>query len=177
MNLLLHFYLNLLLTVAAGAEIPQTTQRATPPGNVCTVWVFLDPECPICQSYTLTLRQMHEKYASRGVTFRGLYASPVIKKRDIRDFHKTYKVPFPGETDRNYLHARRWNATVTPEVVVTSPIGEVLYRGAIDNWYYALGRNRPEPTEHYLKDALDAVLGGNPVVKKSTKAVGCLMNF
>ncbi len=119
---------------------------------------------------------MHETYADRGVTFRGVYTSPVIKKRDIKNFHKKYKIPFPGEIDRKYALDEHWDASVTPEVVMTSPIGEVLYQGAIDNWYYALGKNRPEPTEQYLKNALDAFLAGQPIEQKRTKAVGCMMN-
>jgi hypothetical protein len=141
-----------------------------------TVWVFLDPECPICQSYTRTLRTLHEQYASDQVLFRGVYDSPVIRKKEIKRFHQTYKLPFSGEVDRDYALAQRWNASVTPEVVVTSKNGEVLYRGAIDNWYYALGKNRPEPTEHYLQDALEAIRGEYPILKKQTEAVGCLMN-
>lgn len=142
-----------------------------------TVLVFLDPECPICQSYTRTLRTLHQQYASDSVLFRGVYDSPVIKKREIRRFHKTYNVPFEGEIDRNYALAKRWGVTVTPEVVVTNARGEMIYRGAIDNWYYALGKNRPEPTEHYLQDALAAILGKYPILKKQTEAVGCLMNW
>lgn len=93
----------------------------------CTVWLFLDPECPICQAYTLTLRRMYENYADRGVKVQGIYTSPVIRKREIRNFHKKYKIPFPGEIDKKYALAQRWEANVTPEVVVTSPIGQVLY--------------------------------------------------
>ncbi len=145
-------------------------------GLQCTVWLFLDPECPICQSYTLTLRKMHEEYADQGVKFQGVYTSPVIRKREIKNFHEKYKIPFPGEIDKGYSLANRWDTTVTPEVVMTSPIGQILYQGAIDNWYYALGKNRPEPTEHYLKDALDAFLAGKTIEKKRTEAVGCLIN-
>lgn len=122
------------------------------------------------------MRNIYESYASRGVIFRALYTSSVINKRAIKNFHEKYKIPFAGEIDKRCRQAERWDATVTPEVVVTSPIGQVLYQGAIDNWYYALGKNRPEPTEHYLKDALDAFLAGKPIEKKRTEAVGCLMN-
>jgi len=165
-------YLNLILA-GASAEATQLQPKELPE---CTVWLFLDPECPICQSYTLRMRNIYESYASRGVAFRALYTSPVINKRAIKNFHEKYNIPFAGEVDKRYRQAERWDATVTPEVVVTSPIGQVLYQGAIDNWYYALGKNRPEPTEHYLKDALDAFLAGKPIEKKRTKAVGCLMN-
>ena len=159
----------------SGRSLP-ATEVGRLPGDTYTVWVFLDPECPICQSYTRTLRTLHERYSSKTVIFRGIYDSPVIKKREIKRFHHTYHLPFAGEIDRNYTLASRWNATVTPEVVVTAPNGEVLYRGAIDNWYYALGKNRFEPTEHYLKDALEAIRGRYPILRKQTEAVGCLMN-
>lgn len=119
---------------------------------------------------------MHEEYADQGVKFQGVYTSPVIRKREIKNFHEKYKIPFPGEIDKGYSLANRWDTTVTPEVVMTSPIGQILYQGAIDNWYYALGKNRPEPTEHYLKDALDAFLAGKTIEKKRTEAVGCLIN-
>lgn len=168
-----------MLFILSGAPSEGSVSKlkgGTPPDTQYIIWVFLDPECPICQSYTRTLRTLHQLYASDQVLFRGVYDSPVIKKREIRRFHQTYNLPFPGEIDKNYALARRWNATVTPEVVVTATSGEVLYRGAIDNWYYALGKNRPEPTEHYLKDALEAIRGRYPILKKQTEAVGCLMN-
>ena len=119
---------------------------------------------------------LHQQYASDSVLFRGIYDSPVIRKSEIKRFHKTYNLPFGGEIDRDYALAKRWGATVTPEVVVMNARGEMLYRGAIDNWYYALGKNRPEPTEHYLKDVLEAIRGSYPILKKQTEAVGCLMN-
>ncbi len=141
-----------------------------------TVLIFLDPECPISQAYTLTLRKLHEQYATKGVAFKGIYDSAPLKKRDIRRFHQKYQLPFSGLKDKEYTIARRYGATITPEVVLINEMENVLYRGAIDNWYYALGKNRTEPTEYYLKDALEATLGHYPIVKKQTQAVGCLMN-
>lgn len=142
-----------------------------------TVWVFLDTECPICQSYTLTLRTLHQEYSSKGILFRGIYTSPTVKRSTIRKFQKNYQLSFPGEIDQDYALARRWDVNVTPEVVLTGSKGEVLYRGAIDNWYYALGKNRPQPTEHYLKDALSAVVSNRPIMTQRTEAIGCLMNL
>ena len=153
------------------------TRPTAPQSPDCTVWMFLDPECPICQSYTLTLRKLHADYADKGVSFRAVYASGYIKRKAIRRFHKTYQLPFPAERDPDLSLARRWQATVTPEVVVTSPLGEVLYQGAIDDWYFSLGKNRTEPTAHYLRDALESIQKGEPVARKRTEAVGCLLNI
>jgi len=53
--------------------------------------------------------------------------------------------------------------------------GQTAYQGAIDDWYVALGKHRPEARLHYLRDALDAVLAGNAVAIVKTEAVGCLV--
>ena len=48
------------------------------------------------------------------------------------------------------------------------------YRGAVDD-QYAVGAAKPAPTEHYLKDALDAVLAGRTPEPARTEAPGCLV--
>ncbi|WP_262918479.1 redoxin domain-containing protein [Telluribacter sp. SYSU D00476] len=141
-----------------------------------TVWLFMDPECPISQAYTLRLRSMVEEYKNEAVQFQAVYPSYTLKPKDIRRFHQKYGLPFPGQKDNGYQLSDRLDATVTPEAVVTDAQGQVVYRGAIDNWYYALGRNRTEPTEHYLKDALDAALQGLPVQRARTQPIGCMIN-
>jgi hypothetical protein len=164
-----------LLTVCALTSF--SPQKKSSPPQTYSVWVFLDPECPVSQSYTLTLRKIYSQYTKQGVAFRGIYPSPAIKKADIERFHRAYQLPFSGEEDPGYALARRYRATTMPEVVLINAKGEVLYRGAIDNWYYALGKNRPAPTEHYLKNALDAALGGYPIMVRQTEAIGCLINY
>lgn len=169
-------YLFFLVCIGVGQVAISQSLGQVKPAAKATVLIFLDPECPISQAYTLTLRKLHQQYAIEGVVFRGIYDSAPLKKRDIRRFHQKYQLPFTGLKDTDYALARKYGATITPEVVVINEMESVLYRGAIDNWYYALGKNRTEPTELYLKDALDAILGVYPIVTKQTQAVGCLMN-
>ena len=61
------------------------------------------------------------------------------------------------------------------EPFVMQADGRVRYQGAIDDWYVALGKHRPEATQHYLRNALDAVLAGKEVAIVKTEAVGCLV--
>lgn len=165
------YFFAIWLTALFPAPAPLAVE-ATP-----TVWVFLDPECPICQSYTRTLRELHSQFGEKNVTFRAVYTSPGITKGDIERFQKKYRLPILWTIDQDYALAKRWKATTTPEVVVTTAIGAVQYQGAIDNWYYALGKNRPKPTENYLLDALTEITSGQPVSRKNTQAVGCLINY
>ena len=53
--------------------------------------------------------------------------------------------------------------------------GDVLYRGRIDNLYAALGQKRPRATTRDLREALDAILAGQPVPHATNQAVGCLI--
>jgi hypothetical protein len=36
---------------------------------------------------------------------------------------------------------------------------------------------KPAATEHYLRDALDALLAGRPIEVPRREALGCLINF
>ena len=53
-------------------------------------------------------------------------------------------------------------------------VGDVLYRGRIDDNYAAFGKKRASARQHDLIDALDALATGRPVKFKETKAIGVL---
>jgi hypothetical protein len=65
--------------------------------------------------------------------------------------------------------------TVTPEAAVFDTKGQLVYHGAIDNWYVNIGVARPAPTKHFLEDALTAVLNGRKPEITSARAVGCFI--
>ena len=47
--------------------------------------------------------------------------------------------------------------------------------GRIDDIYTELGKRRAEPSKRDLRDALTAVLKGQPVAESRTKAIGCFI--
>ncbi len=51
----------------------------------------------------------------------------------------------------------------------------MVYQGAVDNRYAAVGRKKTQATEAPLQDAIAAVLSGKPVAVASTTPVGCLL--
>ena len=79
----------------------------------------------------------------------------------------------PAAIDATREVATAAGASVTPTAVVVERGGGVRYRGRIDNLYAALGRTRRTVTDHYLRDALDAVIAGEPVLVPETPAIGC----
>src|SRR5688572_18558213 len=71
-----------------------------------SVFVFLLPDCPACENYTLTLNKMAEKYASAGIQFYGVFP-PFITSAEIEKFRSDYHITFPLLMDynRELLHA------------------------------------------------------------------------
>ena len=64
----------------------------------------------------------------------------------------------------------------TSEVFVIDPkTWKLAYRGPMDD---RLSYERQRPAQHhYLTDALDALLAGQPVKTPKADGVGCLVNF
>jgi peroxiredoxin len=138
---------------------------------------FLDPECPISNAYMKEIKSIYADFSAKGVTFQAFFPMSTVTDQDIKAFLKKYNATFPGSTDPDLQKAKRYQATVMPEVVLLNSAGMVVYRGAIDDWYYGLGKSRPKATEFYLRNAIEATLDGNQVLKSRTEAYGCLINM
>ena len=140
-----------------------------------TAVVFLSPECPLCKNYSLTLNQLKKKHGNE-VRFYGVVPGKTYSQEEIRQFADEYKLSFPVLIDREKEYTNRVQATVTPEVVVFRQSGEVVYRGAIDDWVQALGKKKAQPEQHYLEEAIVRYLQKKEVVVKKTTPIGCLIN-
>ncbi|TAD84393.1 MAG: hypothetical protein EAY75_13215 [Bacteroidetes bacterium] len=140
-----------------------------------SVWIFISPECPMCQNYAPTLKALKKAFENK-VQFIGIIPGRAYTQTEIERYRKTYKIDFPVVVDSAFAISSKIKATVTPEVFVINETGQLAYRGAIDNWLYDLGKKRRAPTQHFLKDALAAVVAGQSVTKSKTTAKGCLIN-
>lgn len=136
------------------------------------VAVFISSECPISQKYIATLNEIYRKYGDEPSLQWQFVLTDKIKRKELQAFVREYNVGFPLVKDdsRNSWSAQ-FMASVTPQVVIKDD--EVLYSGAIDNWFYGLGQYRQVITEHYFIDALDRVLNGEIPSIRQTEAVGC----
>lgn len=145
--------------------------------NKATVLVFLSPTCPLCQKYSLTLRNLAADYAPKGVAFYGIAPGKNYTNTEFNDYATEYLIKFPILTDPKLKLTKKLNATITPEVVVFNARGQVVYQGKIDNWYESIGTRRSVITEHYLADALEATLANTQPKVTKTTAVGCFISF
>lgn len=140
-----------------------------------TVLFFICHDCPISNAYSPEINRIYKKYNPKNIGFYAVYAESGIPLNVERQHAKDFGYAFPAIADSSYLLATRVGATVTPEAVVVSRTGKILYRGRIDDTYASLGVRRAEATVHDLRNAIDQVLAGHPVLPSTTQAIGCFI--
>lgn len=154
----------------AGARhlVPDTRAKAT-------VLIFAAHDCPVSNQYAPEIRRICQTYKARGVAFYLVYAEPKLTTMAAKSHWKSFGYTIPAVIDTGFALTKKMGATATPEAVILSPKGDVLYRGRIDDLYFDFGQRRAQPTSPDLRLALDAVLSGRPVARRFTKVIGCFI--
>lgn len=145
--------------------------------HAAAVLVFLSPECPLSETYTLTLRELHSRYKEDQIGFYGVVSGKGVTVAAIENFRKTYQLDFPILLDTDYALCGVLNPRVTPEVFLLDPWGGVKYRGAIDDRVEALGKLKAVASTEYLNEALEKWLMTEPFWPIETIAIGCLIEI
>ena len=143
-------------------------------GESVHVVIFITHDCPIANSYAPTLKRLMARYPSRSVVFYLVHVDPDLDVTTARKHARDYEYRCPVLLDPEHRVVQALDARVTPEAMVLSHSG-VHYRGRIDDLYVDLGKRRTVPSQHDLRDAIDAVLAGQPVAVHHTHAVGCFI--
>lgn len=136
------------------------------------VIVFMAAECPISQKYAPILSEVKQQYPK--VSFLSVFTK-WDKSETIQDYLNNYPLSMPVLRDKKNGLVGKIDARITPEAFLFDKNGVLIYRGAIDNWFYALGKYRPEATERYLVDAIQQFFKNEPIKIKQTDAVGCII--
>lgn len=144
--------------------------------HVATVLIFLLPDCPIANGYAPEITRLHQAYKDQGIRFVLVYSDRDITQEKVTAHRADYRHTSEAVIDTKLSLAKLTGATITPEAVVLSPKGAVLYRGRIDDRFPAYGKRREKPTTTELRDALDAMLAGKPIVVARSQAVGCFLD-
>lgn len=143
--------------------------------NKASIIVFFDIECPICQKYTKLLKEINQKYDSQGVKVYLVYPHKSIDKAAFKTFKKEYQFDLPIYFDNKRKLLHQLKGSVTPEAFLLNNQGKIIYHGAIDNWFYSLGKNRAQATENYLLEAIEALQKGEDVKIAYHEPIGCAL--
>lgn len=142
-------------------------------GSKAAVFLFIAAECPISNRYAPEVNSIVAGYSRQNIAFYAVHSEPDLPRETAAKHASEFGFQFPVLLDPAQVLATRFGVRMTPTVLVTSPSGEVLYRGRIDNRYLDFGKFRNAGITPDLRNALDSVLKGRPVELPLTKTVGC----
>ena len=145
------------------------------PGKA-TVLVFLSTDCPIANRYAPEIQRLAKEFGSRGMKFWLVYPDADTSPSAILRHTKEYRFTLRALRDPWHVLVGRAQVRVTPEVAVFHHDGRLLYHGRIDDRFVDFGKERASPTQHDLREAMEAVLADKPVSRASTRAVGCYIS-
>ena len=139
-----------------------------------TAVVFLDIDCPISQYVIKPMNSIKEKNEAN-LQLIGILPGEYYSKREKSDFMTRFGVQFELRDDPKLNLVKRLDATITPQCILLDKGGNVIYNGALDNKYEALGRAKPTPSINYLDQAIGQFMIGKEIEFSKTKPIGCLI--
>jgi len=145
-------------------------------GKKAIVVFFTTTDCPLSNNDVPEMNRTRQDYEARGVALYAVQADTTIADADVLQHTKDYHFSFPVLFDPHQTLVKMTGASTIPSAAVLTPDGTLLYLGRIDNRVEDFNVRRQEPTRFDLREALDAVLAGKPVVHPRTKAFGCAIN-
>lgn len=133
--------------------------------------------CPIVQQSYPRMNALSREYEARGVRFFMVNSNPYDDRASVVKEAKEFEVESPILLDPVQVVARSLGLRRTGEVLVVLPESyAIAYRGPIDD-RFDYGARRPRAEHEYLRDALEAVLAGEPVREAVVKAKGCIIDL
>ena len=142
------------------------------------VVVFSCNHCPYVQAYEDRMIAIQKDYQDRGVRFVAINANDdanypedsfnaMVERANAKAFN------FPYLRDAKQEVAKAYGATHTPQLFVFDRARKLRYTGKIDdNW-----QNPKAVKRQYLREAIDALLGGTAPAEAQTHAIGCTIKW
>lgn len=150
-----------------------SSERLLAEHRLC-LFIFHGCECPLVRQYADRLERLHREYRDHGVAVLGINSNAQDSPTKIARFVRETGVTFPILKDPGSRVADLLSATRTPEALLVSNRGHVIYRGRIDD-QYGVGYRRPAIANAYVEEAIEAWLAQKPIPNASNEPVGCLI--
>ena len=139
-------------------------------GKNGTVLIFMATRCPVSNGYNERMEKLAQDYAARGINVVGINANSTEPASEVKSHAAEKHLTFTILKDNGNKIADRLGAERTPEAFFLDASNKLVYHGRIDN-----ALKSESVTANDLRDAIDAVLAGKPVVKAEAKSFGCLI--
>lgn len=145
------------------------------------ILIFSCNHCPYVKAYESRMEALNKKFAPKGFPVIAINSNDVSQYQEdsFENMQRNAKqkgFTFPYLIDENQEVAKFYGAMKTPHVYLLEKKGDKLmvrYVGAIDD-----NTQNPEQVEKkYVEDAVNAILAGEAVKVKETKAIGCSIKW
>ena len=173
------------MPVAIGQRVPDFDLPGTDgeryglaAGAPATVVYWTCNHCPYALAWHDRMLEVARDYAGRDVRVLAINSNdaeryPADSPEAMRErVEREGGWPHPYLFDESQQVAREWGAERTPHVFVLDPELRLRYSGAPDADY-----DDPSQGAAWLREALDAVLGGRDPTQTETDAVGCTIKW
>jgi peroxiredoxin len=133
--------------------------------------------CPYVLAWEGRLASIASEYAARGVVVVATNANDAARYPEdsfsrMQEHAREQAFPFDYLHDEQQELATALGAERTPEVFVFDSARQLAYHGAIDD-----NRDEDAVTEHFLRNALGALIAGAPIPTPETAPVGCSVKW
>lgn len=136
-------------------------------------------ECPFVKYHydnASTMIDLAKKYKDQNVVWFAVNSTNHTTPEANKTFAAKHNLPYPILDDREGTVGRAYGAKTTPHVFVISPLGQVVYEGAIDN--SPLGKT-PGGAKYvnYVDGVLAALNENKDLPVRETKPYGCSVKY
>ncbi len=182
-------FLSSAQAIELGDNIPMKTQKMKNvdgkelsiqgvQGTKGTLVIFSCNSCPWVKAWESRIVAIGNEYQQKGIGVIAINSNdPKVKSEDsyaqMQQVAKSNGYEFPYVVDVTSDVARAFDATRTPEAFLFNSAGKLVYHGTIDD----NARDSKKVEDHYLRDALDALLAGKEIQEPETKSLGCSIKF
>jgi peroxiredoxin len=133
--------------------------------------------CPYVQAWEGRMIELQREYGPRGLRLVAISSNDVehYPEDSFEEMEKRARVEgfnFDYLFDETQEIARTLGSERTPEVFLFDADRELVYHGAIDD-----NRDERAVTQHYVRDAIEALLAGNEPAVRETPPVGCTVKW
>lgn len=141
------------------------------------VYIAISEECPVCIYMTKPLKDLEEKYREN-VRFTVVFPNALSHYKSIHYFKQKYGLQhFESILDENQSFVKKYTLSVTPEVIVFDTLHNLIYKGRINDGYYAPGKMKRSTISNDLDIALETWLSEKKKLEKWPDAVGCYITL
>ena len=142
------------------------------------VVIFSCNHCPYVQAYEGRMKALQADYAAKGAQLICINSNETVHYPEDSFDHMVARAKaegfnFPYLRDESQAVAHAYGAERTPHIFCFDRDRRLAYTGAIDDNY----KDPAQVTRRYLREALDAILAGQPVAEPTTHAIGCSVKW